>query len=151
VASVSTFLTATNDRRVTSSSWATEADVPTLNVGTGTIESIDATTPATGTGTAAGDALPPIAQGLLRLFTSTIVSGRLLRGRIFLPGAPESDSASTGGTSTTYRSDYEAAAAALIADANSDWSVWSQTHGVLANISSATIWNKWASMRSRRD
>jgi hypothetical protein len=151
VSAVGTFLTATNDRRVTTCGWATEADVPTLNVGTGVIESITSTTPATGTGSAAGDALPPIAQGLLRLFTSQIVSGRLLRGRLFLPGAPESDSASTGGTSSTFRSDYEAAAAALIADANADWSVWSQTHGTLASISTATIWTKWASMRSRRD
>ena len=151
VASVATFLNATNDRRVAPCTWATEADVPTLNVGTGAIEGIVSTTPATGVGTAAGDALPPIAQGLLRLFTSQIVSGRLLRGRLFLPGAPESDSASTGGTSATYRSDYEAAAAALIADANSDWSVWSQTHGTLASIATASIWSKWASMRSRRD
>lgn len=151
VAAVNAFLTATDDRRTTALGWTILGDVATLNVGTGDLEAMTATTSTTGTGTAAGDALPPIAQGLLRLLTSQIVGGRLLRGRLFLPGAVEGDNASTGGTSATFKSDYDAAAATLIAAANAEWSVWSQTHGVLANVDSANTWSKFASLRSRRD
>lgn len=151
VAAVGTLLTATNDRRAATCSWATDADVATIDEVSGNITALTGTTPATGVGTAVGDALPPIAQGLLRLFGAMIVGGRLLRGRLFLPGAVESDNASTGGTSTTYRSDYEAAALALINDANTEWRIWSRTHGVSGDVVSATVWTKFASLRSRRD
>lgn len=149
VASVATFLNATNDRRTTNVTWATNPDVTTLNVGTGSLEGITSVTSVGGTGTMAGDMAPLAAQGLLRLLTGTIVAGRLLRGRIFMGGNGETDS--NGGPVAGYISDYDAAGATLVADANSDWSVWSRTHGVLASISTVTTWNKWAILRGRRD
>lgn len=150
VAAVATFLGATEDRRLSSVSWVSAADVATLNVGTGALEGITSVTQSSGTGTSATEAMPPASQGLLRILTSQIVSGRLLRGRIFLPGNSESDSGS-GAPSSTYRTDYDAAAAALIADANTAWMCWSQTHGVAASVATANTWNKWAVLRSRRD
>lgn len=151
VSSVAAFLAGTEGSRSSGLAWATVADVATLNVGSGALESITATTPSTGVGTASGDVLPMITQGLLRLVTSQIVNGRLLRGRLFLPGPVETVNSSAGAPLSGYLTDYNGDAATLVADANSDWSVWSITHGVLASVQTATVWNKWASLRSRRD
>lgn len=151
VAAVAAFLAATEDRRAQGCSWVTGSDVATLNIGTGQLEGVTAVTQIIGVGSIAGDVLPPATQGLLRLLTSVVVAGRLLRGRLFLPGTCEADSGSTGQPSVTFRSDYDAAAAALLGDANTEWCVWSATHGVLANITAANTWTKYATLRSRRD
>lgn len=151
VSAVQTFLAATEDRRSTTLSWATAADVATLDIATGALTGITTTTPATGVGTAAGDIMPPSNQGLLRLLSSQIAGGRLIRGRLFLPGSIEGDNVSTGLPSNTYTADYNVAAAALIADANSEWRIWSPTHGVAPDVVTAVCWNKWAILRSRRD
>jgi len=151
VAAVATFLGSTDDRRVIAQTWATAADVATLNVGTGALESTTSTTPSTGTGTQTGDALPPAVQGLLRLLTSTVAGGRLLRGRLFLPGAGAGSSDSNGGVLAAYSGDYNAAGAALIADTNTNWMVWSPTHSTAASVTSVSCWSKWATLRSRRD
>ena len=149
VASVGTFLTATDDRRISGTTWATLPDVATISL-SGVLESVTSTTPATGTGTLAGTAVPQASQGLLRLLTSTVAGGRLLRGRLFLPAVGVNDN-TNGVPSATYTADYNAAAAALVADANSDWQVWSRTNNGAASITSATCWSKFAVLRSRRD
>jgi len=147
--SVGTFLTSLNTLFASGNSWATSPDVATLNVGTGALESLTSTTPVTGAGSAAGDPAPFATQGLLRMYTSVIAGGRLLRGRIFIPAVVEGSS--TGVPSGTYTTAVNNAAATLIADGNSDWSVWSRTHGVLASVITANTWNRWAVLRSRRD
>jgi hypothetical protein len=144
------FLTATNDQRATSSTWTIATDVKRFNVATGALESINTVTTATDTGDDGGDILGVATQGLLRLLTTSIVSGRLLRGRLFLPANTETVN-SGGGPTSTYRSDYEAAAATLIAEANTNWGVWSRTHGAFVGVNSASVWNQWAVLRSRRD
>ena len=149
VAAVGTFLTATDDRRISGTTWATLPDVATLSVA-GALEGTTSTTPATGTGSLAGTAVPQASQGLLRLITGAVVGGRLLRGRLFLPAVGVNDN-TNGVPSATYVADYNAAAAALIADANTNWIVWSQTHGFSTAIVSATVWSKFAVLRSRRD
>jgi hypothetical protein len=149
VSSVGTFLTTVATQMTSSLTWATASDVATLNVGTGNLESLTSTTPSTGAGSAAGDPAPYVTQGLLRLFTNIIAGTRLLRGRLFLPGVVEASS--TGVPSAGYITAWNGAAATLIADANSEWSVWSRTHATLANITTASTWNRWAILRSRRD
>lgn len=151
VAAVGAFLASTEDRRVASCVWATGPDVATLNITTGALEGVTAVTQLTGVGTQAGDALPQATQGLLRLITSLIAGGRLLRGRLFLPAAAEADSGTTGNPSATYRADYDAAAATLIADANTNWQVWGRTSGTAASIATANTWGRFAVLRSRRD
>lgn len=151
VGAVATFLDAVATAYADNLAWTTEADVATLNVGTGELEGITSTTVESGGGSETSDQLSPATQGLLRMLTSTVVAGRLLRGRLFLPGATEANNSPGGIPLSAYRTGYENAADALIADANVEWSVWSQTHGVLANIVSADVWTKWAVLRSRRD
>jgi len=148
---VGDFLQASETARVDNCAWATQSDVATLNVGTGAVEAITSVTPETGAGTQAGDQMPPAVQGLLRMVTSQVVGGRLLRGRLFLPGAPELYNTAGGSPDATYDGIYESAAATLIANANADWMVWSLTHGVAASVGSAAVWSKWAVLRSRRD
>lgn len=150
VAAVAAFLGATEDRRGVSVAWQTAADVSVLNSATGQLEGIFTTTPAQGVGATSGDLMPANCQGLLRLITPNVVGGRLLRGRIFLPGSLEVDN-TLAVPNATYRTDYDTAGAALIADANSTWVVWSKTHGVMAVVGSVNTWTKWASLRSRRD
>jgi len=130
--------------------WITGADVAVLNSVTGALEGTATVAQSSGAGSAAGDAQPPAVQGLLRLITSNVVAGRLLRGRLFLPGSLEASNTS-GQPSAGYRTAYETPAAALIADANTEWQIWSQTHGVPAVVQSANVWTRWAVLRSRRD
>lgn len=150
VTAVVDFLNGSEDRRHSSITWSCGADIDTLNVGTGALEATDNFTPATGTGTNGGQPLPPATQGLLRITTGIVVAGRLLRGRIFLPGNTENDN-DLGAPVSAYQTDYNALADTMIGLGTADWSVWSRTHGTLASVNSAAIWTKWASLRSRRD
>ncbi len=144
------FLTATEARRATSATWTLLTDVDRLNEVTGALESVNTVTAASGVGTGAGDIMPSLNQGLLRLLTTAIVNGRLLRGRIFLPGTIESDN-SGGAPIVGYRTGYDTAAATLIAEANTIWSVWSRTHGVIFPITTASTWTQWSFLHGRRD
>lgn len=100
-------------------------------------------------GTASGEILPYATQGVLQWRTGTYLGGREIRGRTFLPMATEglSSAAPTSG----YRSVADAAAAALIADANSALWVWSKTKAAAAPVVSGLTWSKWGVLRSRRD
>jgi pimeloyl-ACP methyl ester carboxylesterase len=79
------------------------------------------------------------------------LAGRLLRGRVFLPGVAESDNAATGVPSTTYINDINGSGSTLVSDANTNYMVWSPTHGVAASVVTVSCWTKWAVLRSRRD
>jgi hypothetical protein len=148
---VGVFLAATEDRRTIGCAWSINGDVQVINTATGALQAVASVTPAGGTGTVAGDNAPPATQGLLRCLTTTIVAGRLLRGRFFLPGIGETLSSSGGAPDSAYISDYNTAANVLMNDASSVWQIWSRTHGVAGDITSATIWSKWSVLRSRRD
>jgi hypothetical protein len=145
------FLGATEDERANGCQYAINTQVRTLNTATGALEAVTSISPNSGSGTLAGDPLSPSTQGLLRLETGVVVNNRLVKGRLFLPGTTENVNQTPGTPIAAYRTDYEAAAAALIADANSAWCVWSRTHGQRPVITSANVWTKWAVLRSRRD
>jgi len=130
-------------------SWTTEAAVFTLDETSGQPVSVANTTPVTGTGALGDHILPITTQGLVRLRTGVFLNGREVRGRIFVPGYTEINS--NGGPSATVLSTLNAAGAALIADANSIFAVWSRTNGVAQSVSAVETWNQWAVLRSRRD
>lgn len=150
VTAVAAFMGAVDNQMSNTVVWQTESDVATLDTQSGQLESITSTTPQTGQGALAGEILPPATQGLLRLRTDVIVGGRLLRGRLFLPGMTETNN-DGGGPLAALRTAIDAAAATLIADANSNWQVWGKTSGSQGAITSATLWTKWGILRSRRD
>jgi hypothetical protein len=151
VTAVGNFLAATEDQRSSLLSWQTAPDVATISQATGALEAVTTTTPSTGVGIESGNELSPTTQGLLRVLTTVVVGGRLLRGRIFLPGATEANSGAPGTPIAAYLTDYNTAGAALIADANTEWVVWSRSHGTYGVITTANMWTKWAVLRSRRD
>jgi hypothetical protein len=114
------------------------------------------TDPLSVTGTAAGDPLPGQTQGLVRLATSTVVSGRRLRGRLFIPGPVEADNTSAGVPSSTYTTDVTTAAATLLAAGAtaSDAVIWHRptggAGGASADITGVGTASTWSVLRSRR-
>jgi hypothetical protein len=114
------------------------------------------TEPASTTGTFAGDALPRQTQGLVRLGTSTVINGRRVQGRLFVPGVCEADNAATGVPSSTFISDLNTAAATLLAAGAtaSDVVVWHRpvggAGGASPDITATSVSPNWAVLRSRR-
>lgn len=114
------------------------------------------TDPASVTGTGAVDSLPRQTQGLIRLQTSTIVNGRRLRGRIFVPCPIETDNGTNGGPSTTYQNLLVTGAASmLLAGATaSTLQIWHRptngAGGASASVTGVSSSPSWAVLRSRR-
>jgi len=130
--------------------WTTEGDVTLINSATGNATGVVATTPVTGTGALSTLALPFVAQGLIRWRTGVYVAGRELRGRTFVPAlaTASNDNGRVLAASVTTMNN---AAAALLADANSELVVWSKTHGSASPALTGNAWSQFASLRSRRD
>jgi hypothetical protein len=137
--------------------------VDTVNIENGDLEGQDAVTGSVITGTASEDPLPPQIQGVVRLLTGSFSHGSQIRGRIYIPGLTEGDT--LGGTWQSTRAGLvTTAAAALIASANAELVVWRRPivfnpptetrdsrDGEFAGVTSAALWEKFASLRSRRD
>jgi hypothetical protein len=141
-----------------------EAEVPLIedttgvisDVLTGSAEVIDPTGPT--------DPIPPSSQGLVRLLTSTFVRGRRLRGRIFVPGLLEANSAS-GRPDANAIAFLQAFGDALITPNTFPLRIWSRPvpadpeatpptpalPGSSGPVTSITVWDQWAVLRSRRD
>jgi len=108
------------------------------------------------TGTAAGDGLPRQTQGLIRWGTATVIAGRRLRGRLYVPAPPEADNDATGVPSSTYKNDVTTAAATIfIAGAtSSEACIWHRPvgggGGSNGDITSATTSATWSVLVSRR-
>lgn len=101
-------------------------------------------------GTDDSDPLPPATQCLVRLRTGVFVAGREVRGRIFIPSGGEA--LSVGGKPGGGRlTELQTAVGGLVGDINSTLVVFSRTHGVAPPVSSGSVWNQFAVLRSRRD
>jgi hypothetical protein len=130
--------------------WATDAVVETVDEVSGAITAATGTTPSTGVGSGGVEPLPWQNQGLLQLRTGVYVSGKEIRGRLFIPGAM-STAASAAVPTTAYKTAIETAATTLNGVAAPVWGVWSKTRGQWAPISATAMWTKFAVLRSRRD
>jgi len=107
-------------------------------------------------GTLAGDVLPRQTQGLLRWGTATVINGRRVRGRLFMP-APAEDQNDTGGTPiAAYQTALTTAGATVfVAGAtSSEACVWHRPNasgpGASPDITSAAASPTWSLLRSRR-
>ena len=131
-------------------------DVFNINDSDGALVSIVSvgTPPATVTGAGTGDPLPPATQGLLQWRTAGIVNNRVVRGRTFIPAQGEGGSAS-GAPDSGLIALYQTAANNLIALVTPQLQVWHRplngTGGSSHAVTSASVWQKWAVLRSRRD
>lgn len=126
-----------------------ESEVADINPASGEIENAYVGVGGTVQGTDAGDTLPTATQGLLRLTTGQYVGGRQIRGRLFLPGPTETSS--TGGVPVpTYLNTALAAGLGLVNDGATQLVCWSRKNGAAFPVTSASIWQQWAVLRSRR-
>lgn len=103
-----------------------------------------------GSGTDTGELMPTQTQGLLRLATSDVVAGRVLRGRLFIP-APTEGANDQGKPVSSYLSALSSAYTALTSDPDAELLIWSRTHGTAKAVTGGQPWNQWAVLRSRRD
>lgn len=115
------------------------------------------TDPTSVVGTAAGDPLPMQTQGLVRLQTSTVIAGRRVRGRLFVPGPPEAENTSAGVPSGSYTTALANAGAALLAAGSTASAavIWHRpTAGaggaspVITGVSGSPTWSVLKSRRS---
>jgi len=121
-----------------------------LNTVTGGLEEVGtiASPGASIVGTVNSEPVADIAQILVQWRTQTIVSGRFLRGRTFLPGFAQ-DFAALGNPTASACNSIAASAMTLLATGDGP-AVWSRRHGVATLALSATVWTEFAAQRNRR-
>lgn len=146
---VATFWFAVRAHISTGFSYTVSPLVDRLTVTGEIIGRLVAANAASSSGTNAGDALPPQNQGVVTWHSGIFVAGVEIRGRTFIPGPTETDN-SGGNPVSAYNSDIAAAAAAMIADANTALSVWSKTHSSLSATQSGVMATGWRVLRGRR-
>lgn len=154
VTAAGTFWGAVDADMANNLTWATLAEVDTLNEVTGALLATDVTTPVTGTGADASNQAAFATQGLIRLSTDEIQNGRRVRGRIFVPGMTTANEAE-GLLDAAVITSWNTAIAALIADATSTLNVWHRpvngAGGAQATVTGGSTSNQFAILRSRRD
>lgn len=126
----------------------------TFEDSTGEVLSVTPVSGIGANGSQTGEALPYATAGLVRWRTNTVVAGRRLQGRTFLPNPGETNSGAGGVPVSAYLNELQAAGDALIASALSTPVVWARptesragTHG---EITAASPWGQFAVLRSRR-
>jgi hypothetical protein len=99
--------------------------------------------------------VPRHTQALVRLRTGEIRNGRLIQGRFFLPGLPESANTALGQLDASFQSSINTHVTTFFETQEALWEVWSRpvagAGGVEAPILSYSVWAQWAVLRSRRD
>lgn len=123
---------------------------------TGELQQIFSTSaPTSVTGTATGNSAPRVAQALLRWRTSDIVNGRFVKGRTFIPGIGTALVTDAGGLSSVAITDITLAANALVQTSGSVVAVWHRpvngAGGSEHIVTSVSVWDQFAVLRSRRD
>lgn len=131
-------------------SWTTDAEVAQINAATGALEGLTSVTPATGNGSAVGDALPLATQAVLRWRTGQFAFGREIRGRTFIPALVEASN-DNGTLLAASAATINSAAAALISDVNSTLVVWSRRADNVATVVTGSVATDFGVLRSRRD
>jgi len=132
-------------------SYEVESFVDVIDDATGTLTGVVSTGGGdTGSGGASVSNLPFATQGLIQLSTGIVVAGRILKGRIFVPGVQSSDS-NGGVPATAYVSALTAGYNALQTALPNTLRVWSRTHGTSALVTAGAGWGTFAVLRSRRD
>lgn len=130
--------------------YVVEGTVARIDEATGTLLGNWGLTQGVGGGAGSGELLPRQTQALLRWLTPSVVGGRVLRGRTFIPALLEQFNDSGGNPVSSVVSGLNTAGAALIADPDCELRVWSRTHGTSDVVTSANAWTQWATLRSRR-
>jgi hypothetical protein len=135
-------------------SWTFPSEVLELDTTTGDLEDVHAVTAPTTVTASGGNGYAAPAGTAVRWFTAAIVEGRRLQGRTYLVPLSITQYATDGsiqpGTITTLNT----AAGNLIDEGlGGEWnfSVWSRTHGIQADVLSHLVQDRVSVLRSRRD
>lgn len=109
-------------------------------------------TARTGTGNLSGTPVPNSANILIRWATGSVVSGRRLRGRSFIPGS--SSTANDGGHLGSAAIAAITTAANTFASAGNNFGVWHRpiqsAGGTFVTVNGASVWEEYAVQRRRR-
>lgn len=127
-------------------------DVQIIDDSTGLVIGLESATPQVGTGSVSTAVTPPATQGLINMRTGTFISGRGLRGKVYVPGVPVTAATADGRPTAAYTTLLTNAGQGLITNstANGPWRVFSRTHLQSWAVTSATAWTDFAVLRSRR-
>jgi hypothetical protein len=147
---VSDFLGSIDNSLSSSLSYSLSSEVTQYNDTTGEPVAVFAIDPFTGTCGDATEVLPPVDQGLARLLTGSYVGGRQIRGRIFIPGLTQASN-DGGRLISTWRTAISDAIALMVDQPDASLAVWSPTHGTTTAVQAVSVWENFASLRSRRD
>jgi hypothetical protein len=126
-----------------------DPEVLQVDVGTGNVEGVFATSQSPVTGTSGANVIPNAANALVRWRTGVFTAGRELRGRTFIPGMTEDENDQFGNLDPAVVTGINAANVTLLG--TTDFAIWSPTLGSAATVTSGTTWGEWAVLRSRRD
>lgn len=134
--------------------WTVRTSGKVIDDATGTLTGFwnDATA-ATGSGSLSGIPVANASQVLLRWRTDTIVAGRLLQGRTYVPGLGTA-SMDGGQLSAAAQAAFQTAQATFIAGLTGDFVIWHRpgesTPGAAYTVESGATWNELAVQRRRR-
>lgn len=125
-----------------------------LDTATGTVTGFwDSNTVHDGIGGAAVTAIADVAQLLLRWRTSTVINGRLVQGRTFVPGASSGEI--NGGNVASAMVTAAAAACTTFLTERPDFVIWHRpvngAGGSAVPVTSSGVWSEWAVQRKRRN
>lgn len=95
--------------------------------------------------------LPRATQGLIQWRTDTIISGRRVKGRTFLPGFCENANTDDGDVESTVVTGVQGALNTFMSSMGGELVVYSRTHLSGGAVTTVRFWNEWAVLRSRRD
>lgn len=137
-------------------SWALDPLVPVIESTTGDTLNVYDVGAAAGTGTAAGEPLPPSNQVLVRLGTNGIVNNRRVQGKIYIPGLVESINENGRVSTATITALTALLGNAFDGTGDEDLVVWSRPvdggrPGSIHPVQTTSVWNQFAVLRSRRD
>lgn len=147
---VGDFFTSLEEYQTNAQSWQLLPETDFLDPDTGELtEIVNINDSISGAGSSTGQPLPWATQGLITWRTDSIVSGRRLQGRTFLPGFVEDNN--TGGV---MNDDLVTALVGSVSDyltaAGGSPVVYSRRHHSFAQVTTGTVHRVWAVLRSRR-
>jgi hypothetical protein len=152
VHAVNSMWTVVLGRILTGLTITVEGAITVINSSTGDIVDVGGFTNHTLTTSGGGGELPPATCGLAQFHTGKYVAGRELRGRMYLP-YPNAGDMTNGAPDASYISAWSSAfdTMNMTGQANGAWCIYSPKNHLNELVSSHSIWNKYAVLRSQRD
>nr|CRY97360.1 hypothetical protein [uncultured prokaryote] len=145
------FFNGIRDQVSTGTVMTTEGDVALIDSVTGEIVGVESVPEIANTGAGSGGRVPGADNILLRWFTGDYIGGRQIRGRTYLPYMRSGAITASGQVLGTSATAIENSASAYRIALGGSAVVYSPKNGVGVQITSSSVWNEWAVMRSRRD